>query len=418
MNQLLFLLAALLPADVQLTTLDGKTQTGELQQISETDVTLQLESGPQTVPLAQVLNIARSRTTEPAISAGGTILLRDDSRIIAEQIRKDATGVSGLAAFGPVAIPADQVLAVRLQPDTEQYRDQWRTFRERDTEKDLLVVLKRDRSGLDFLAGVVSDISEEQLSFLLDGDSVPVPLSRVFGVVFGRNQQEGRPPRSSVRVDTISGDLLMGRSIVAAEGIWTLETLRGDKLQGRLDQLQSIDLSSGQFVMLADHQPLQEEFSGADPRGSVTAVILGEDDIAFPEEEQLFRPRRNQNQAGQPLRMRQREYRSGLCLHSRTQISWPLDREFESLQAVVGIDDEVAYAMEGKNSVRLIVKADQDVVLDTVIAGRDEPRSLTIPLAGASTLTVLVDYGDGNSLCDWLDLGDARLKIIRTTESR
>ena len=418
MNQLLFLLAALLPTDVQLTRLDGNTQTGELQQISATDVILQLNDGPQTVPLAQVLSIVSSRTDSAADSTAGMILLRDDSRIIAQDIRKDATGVSGIAAIGPVSIPAAQVLAVRLQPDTEQYRDQWRTFRERDTEKDLLVVLKRDRSGLDFLAGVVSDISSEQLSFLLDGDSVEVPLSRVYGVVFGRNEPKGTSPRSAVRVDTYNGDLLVGRSIVAADGIWTLETMWGSRLQGRFDQLQSIDLSSGQFVMLADHQPLVEEFFGADPSGSVTAVILGADEIAFPEEEQLFRPRRNQNQAGQPLRMRQREYRSGLGLHSRTQISWPLDREFESLQAVIGIDDEVAFAMEGRNTVRLVVKADQNIVLDTLIAGRDEPRSLTIPLAGASTLTVLVDYGDGNSLCDWLDLADARLKIIQAAESR
>jgi hypothetical protein len=38
---------------------------------------------------------------------------------------------------------------------------------------------------------------------------------------------------------------------------------------------------------------------------------------------------------------------------------------------------------------------------------------LQLPLSGVSTLTILVDFGDNESTCDWLDLADAKLLIAK-----
>ena len=403
------------PGDIQLTMLDGATHTGALQQIGVQSVSLQTEAGQQEYPLSEVLTLSQQGPVAEENRAQGRVQLRDGSQVAVDRILRSGSTTGGLAASGQLTVPNQQVLAARLQPDTPQYREQWQTFCSRTTEKDLLVVMKRDQSGLDFLPGVVGSITAEQLSFLLDGDTVDVPLNRVYGVVFGVAADTGQTVRRSpIRIDTAAGDLLYGQTIRLQDGIWTLTTGWGE-IQGRLEQIRRIDFSAGRFVMLSEHTPLQEQFFAAAPEGSVTSIIRGAEELAFPEEEQLFRPRRNQNLAGEPLRMRQREFRSGLCLHSRTEISWPLDGRFESLDAVIGIDDEVAFAMNGRNAVRLVIQTDEKVVLDQMIAGQDEPQPIHIPLTGANTLTVLVDYGDGNSLCDWLNLADARLKMTQET---
>jgi hypothetical protein len=77
----------------------------------------------------------------------------------------------------------------------------------------------------------------------------------------------------------------------------------------------------------------------------------------------------------------------------------------------VGIDDEVAYQDGGMHAVRLMIRGDDKVLIDRLISGNDQPQIVSLPLAGVSTMTVIVDYGDADSICDWLDLADARLRI-------
>jgi hypothetical protein len=111
------------------------------------------------------------------------------------------------------------------------------------------------------------------------------------------------------------------------------------------------------------------------------------------------------------LRLRGREYTKGLCIHSRTEISWPLDGRFSLLDGVAGIDDEVAF--NGTHSVSLKISGDGAVLFEKLISTNDDPIPLRISLEGVSTLTVLVDFGDGDSVCDWLDLADAKMVIAK-----
>ena len=83
-----------------------------------------------------------------------------------------------------VTIPRDAVRAMRLQALKPEWSLEWAAFLERENARDILVVLKRDEAGLDFLSGVVAHVGAEEVQFLLDGDEIPVPRARVFGVVF------------------------------------------------------------------------------------------------------------------------------------------------------------------------------------------------------------------------------------------
>ena len=186
-----------------------------------------------------------------------------------------------------------------------------------------------------------------------------------------------------------------------AESSW------GQMLSVPLSQLQKIDLSSGRIQFLSDMPALAERFDGIDPENSLFAGL-----IALDQQKLLFGPQRNMTIERQSkLRLRGREYAKGLCIHSRSEMQWDLEKRFSALECVVGVDDEVAF--NGSHAVALKILGDGNVLFEKLIATTDAPLPLRLDVDGISNLTVLVDFGDGNSVCDWLDLADARLVIAK-----
>ena len=81
------------------------------------------------------------------------------------------------------------------------------------------------------------------------------------------------------------------------------------------------------------------------------------------------------------------------------------------MDCVVGVDDEVAFS--GSHAVALKITGDDTVLFEKLITTADDPLPLKLSLEGVSTLAILVDFGDGSSVCDWLDIADARLVIAK-----
>ena len=92
-------------------------------------------------------------------------------------------------------------------------------------------------------------------------------------------------------------------------------------------------------------------------------------------------------------------------------MTWALDRRYSSFDCLAGIDDEVAF--NGDHAVLLKITGDERVLFEQTIRTTDEPLPLSVSLADVATLTVLVDFGDGEGVCDWLDLADAKLVIAK-----
>ena len=81
------------------------------------------------------------------------------------------------------------------------------------------------------------------------------------------------------------------------------------------------------------------------------------------------------------------------------------------MECLIGIDDEVAF--NGSHAVALKISGDGNILFEKLIDTTDEPLPLRLSVDGVSTLTVLVDFGDGSSVCDWLDIADAKLVIAK-----
>jgi hypothetical protein len=59
--------------------------------------------------------------------------------------------------------------------------------------------------------------------------------------------------------------------------------------------------------------------------------------------------------------------------------------------------------------VRLLIRGDNDLLLDMPVSGTDAPKPIDLDLTGVRKLIILVDFGDRASLGDHLDLCNARI---------
>lgn len=414
---LLVLLCCLLPAfpgEVRLSLVDGTGRSGELKSFDGQRLELQADGQLVQVPAAELLQLEfrgvsspdEQRADDASEAVGQRAYLRDGSELSGAGLQRAATEVLlPSAVWGELRFPVDSVAAVRLQAEVTGFSEQWSTFRQRKSEKDLLIVLKRDGSGLDFLSGIVSAIGAESVEFLLDGEKVPVPAARVYGVVFGRLENAVAVQAGGAGVQLQNGDVLRGSEVRLLDDRLHLLASWGQTLQCEAKRLRLVDLSGERLSYLSDLPVLREELLSADPEGSLLDGLVDTET-----QRRLFSPRRDRVlQGGGRLRLRGQEYLRGLCVHSHSVLSWALDGRYETLELTAGVDDEVAFNAGAGHAVRLVIRADDAVVFDRLIAGQDPPLPVRLSVSGKSTLEVEVDFGDGSSICDWLDLADARL---------
>lgn len=395
----------MVPGDVKVSTLDGQTRSGQLKALAAKDVTI-VEAGAEvTLSAENVMSIDFPSNAPALVTDSQTLTLRDGSQLNGTGIIRNAKSLTIVSPLlGNLEIDNKAIHTIRLKPDNPTFRSQWNTFQKRDTEKDLLIVAKRDGSGLDFLAGVVSAIAADKIDFQLDGDAVPVPAARVYGVVFAKTG-EAAGGKGTIKVSSVQGDVISAKAVRMANDSVQIDAAWGQTVEASLTQCQKIDLSGGRIQFLSDLEPIEESFAGVDPEGSLFTGLINDE-----QQKMLFGPRRDSTMEKQSkIRLRGKEFAKGLCLHSKTEISWAIDKQFSSLDCLVGVDDEVAF--NGKHAVTLKISGDDQVLFEKTIAAADEPIPVRIPLVGISTLTILVDYGDGDSTCDWLDLADAKLLI-------
>ena len=409
---LLTLLAALLaPTDSKISMLGGQAHNGILTAISNSDVEISENGTSVKLPIDDVMMIEFPATASANSDESQMLFFTDGSQVRGTSFVRTAKSLTAhTILFGAVDADVDAIHAVRLQADNSSYAQQWNTFLKRESEKDNLVVAKRDGSGLDFLAGIVSTVSAEKVEFLLDGETILVPADRVYGIVFGQpagSKNGTNGPNVAIQLTSAAGEVLKVRTITLEGDQLVAESGWGQNLSIPLNQLQKIDLSSGRIQFLSDMPALVERFDGVDPENSLFAGLIDSE-----QQKLLFGPQRNMTIERQSkLRLRGREFAKGLCIHSRSEMQWALEKRFSAMECVVGVDDEVAF--NGMHAVALKITGDGTVLYEKLIAATDDPLPVRFSLEGIATLTILVDFGDGSSVCDWLDIADARLVIAK-----
>lgn len=413
--------ALVLLADVQVEVLEGPAMSGELKTLDEDSLTIVVDGAEVTRAVEDVLKVTFAAPS-PTATDPLQVVLHDGSTVAARQISATADEVSTTAtAVAELAIPRKLVRGVLLQTIENAQQPQWDAFLKRDNERDLLVVQKRDEPGLDFLTGIVSGITETAVPFLLDGTEIPVPRERIVGIVFPR-PTEAPAQAEGARIQLTDGTTLFGSDVFVEDGLVSFETGWGEFLEVDLSRLSSVDYSTGRFHYLSDLPVLSETYFGLQPEGDDWGDQFEADRSTRLGLSSPWRMSRDRfpNTGRPPLTLRGQRYAKGLCIFPSARIEFALDGRYSALQAVVGVDDDVAFNQrkgQPVTAVELRIEADGEIVSRQLVKALDEPVRLNVDVSAANTLSLIVDFGDGSSVCDYLDLADARLIVDKSAKN-
>lgn len=415
------LAVVLAETEVRVATLGDQTISGQLVELNADRIVVNTSTGTESaVPVGDVVDVSFARPKEAdaeSVEAGAAIQLRDGSALAILEVAATAEIVTATSrSLGELQIPRTVVRAVRLQPLEENQVPQWDAFLKRNNSKDMLIVAKRDGSGLDFLAGVVTSIGTEEVPFLLDGDTIPVPRARVFGIVFAAADAPGGLPDRNILVQIGDTDFVRAEAVELEDQQLKLKSSWGQALSVSVTDVSRIDFSSGRVHYLSDLEPISEQYFGLDPPGKEWGPLFDEDRTTRTGLSRQWKISRDSfpNSGRTRLTLRGQTYAKGLCIFPSARVEYALDGQYSALQAVVGVDDEVAFnQLKGKPStaVELRIEADGEEVYRQLIHAPEDPLDLKLDLSGVNTLTITVDFGDGASTCDYLDIAAARLIV-------
>jgi hypothetical protein len=394
----LLLGTSVLADDITATQLDGLKVSGQLTSLSETMAVVETADGTKRVAIENLVDL---RWKEPAAAElpAGQLYLLDGSVLTFAELRTASRSVDLTSPiYGKLQLPLSAVRAIRFSEEGEAAAA-WAALLKRVRSKDVLVLPKKKKPGeLDPTTGVVGQIGESNLNFVLGGDEIPIKRRRVFGVIFARKPVQ---PKGGFVVEAGTNDRIVADKIgwVAGEG---LQLSVGDtQVRIATPYLKRIDCSGGKIRYLDEMQPVFHEFSSVLPD---------------PLYEQIFRYRVNQTMDGEPLRLGGKTYGRGLWIHSKTTLRYDLGGDFSRFETIAGIDDDLP--RRDKTKARLTIRADAKTLFDKDIWITDKPRPLKLDVTGSQTLEIVVDFGekrkDGTpplhgALQDWVDLVDARV---------
>lgn len=380
------------PFEVQ--SLDGQTLRGQLVDVSAEALSVEVDGQTKSLPLKELLALSPAEKPQPhPAPPGAWVELVDGSLLLAAGLTTQGAEAALLPlGGGDLKLPAAVVASVRFRAQDEAIAAQWQKIRNANRSADVLVVRKGEK--LDYLEGVLGPMTAEELKFTLQGETIPVKRSRVEGVIYFRPPGMEIPPAICQVVDAAGSSIAAQRLAMNEPGNLEITLIGGATLLRPVDQLARLDFSQGKILYLSDLEPLAVEYT---PFFAPSTPL--------PELQQFFQPRRDRAFGGGKLRLGEQTFARGLALHSRTEIRYQIPAGFRRFQAVAGIDA----GQEGRGDVRLVISADDRVLFDEPIRGRDATRSIDVPIDQVRRLTILVDFGEDLDISDHLNLCEARI---------
>ena len=365
---------------VRAITVDDKALEGALLALDATPA-IELRVGGETrrIPCADLLAL-ELRQARPAPSPDAAAIILRNGDVLRGAVLGGSSRAVTLRgqAFGPAECPIQAIARLELpapqpaQPLQAPERLDKLLLRNNESIEGTLESL--DAKGIKFRSALLGDIE--------------VGFDRLAAVAFAA--QAGAPPKTPEGVAAIvhaaDGSIISGQLRGLQDGALRLQAAFGPALALPLAQLLTIEFRGGRLVYLSDLEPAEVKET--------------------PYFDLVWHYRRDRSVDGNPLRIGGRTYRKGLGVHSRAELTYALDGAYRRFLADVGIDDEVGE--KGNADVQVLV--DGKVAFERKgIRGRQQPIPVSIEVAGAARLTLLVDFGADFDICDHLNWANARL---------
>lgn len=276
-------------------------------------------------------------------------------------------------------IPLTSVRALEwMPPGRSPTSEKLLTF-EDSARQDIL----RLKNG-DQLSGELTTIALDSLEFLDDQGSRTIQTGEVRALLFNPELLiEPEPVKNDCRIALSDGTLLTLSELTLLDfNRFELKTVLAGTYQVPLERLVSLCTFSENVVPLSRRVPSKVRYTPF-----LSSIPAWQTDRSV---------------TGAPMQMGGGRYLTGIGVHSRTEITWPLEEGDSRLLADVGIDDST----KGGGSVTFSVLLDGEVAFESgPVRGGELPRLIDIDLKGKQDLTLLVDFGERGDVLDRANWG-------------
>ncbi|MDB5351951.1 MAG: putative carbohydrate binding protein [Planctomycetota bacterium] len=321
----------------------------------------------------------------PALDA--RVYLSDDEQLFGklESITEDALGLT--TPWGDrLDVPIARVVAVYMgMSDHKETPESFANRLKAQGGEDLLLVRAKDGEVV-AIAGGVERAKDNKLTFVYQGKSRTLPLKSVEGLILA-GRPEPKPPAEVRPTFSLAGGLVVsGRWDKIEANAWHVEAPWGQVMKLPAADVRGVRFRGGRMAYLSDLEPSKVE------------------EIPYFGRRAPYR--RDVNLDGAPLRLDGQVIDKGLAVHSRTRLTYDLDRRYATFEALVGFDD----AAKKKGRVDCRVFADgKEVYANPDLRADAPPVKLVLPVTGAEQIQLVIDFGPDQDTGDRVIWGNARI---------
>jgi NPCBM/NEW2 domain len=281
----------------------------------------------------------------------------------------------------------------------------WKQLDEREVVGDVLIIAKREGGLLDYLTGVVGDASADEVTFEYEGQKLPVKRSKVAAIAY-YHAEPRRLPEAICRLTLMDGSQIPAREVALVDdGQLQVRTPAGIAFSVSLMHVVRGDFSAGKLAYLSDLKPIELKWTPRIATSDAASLIA-----------EFGQPRNNVSFSGSALSLAWpdeslptgreiRTYARGLAIRSRTDLVYRLPEGMRRFTATAGIDPATA----GQGHVVLEIRADDRMLWEDEIDGKQAPVEIDLDLGTARRLQFHVDYGRNLDYGDRLHLIEARV---------
>ncbi len=321
-----------------------------------------------------------------APSSGAWVYLAGEEKLFGKLERLGEESLRLTTTWGDhLDVPLARVAGIHFGlPDRKESPESFaRRLKTRGTE-DLLLARTKDGEVV-AISGILEGTDGDKLRFLYQDKTRTLPLAQVEGIVMATRPESGVPAAPS-QLFSLPGAVVSGRLKDLDTAVWKVETAWGQSLNLPAPEVQGVRFRGGKMTYLSDLEPSKVE----------ETPFFG---LRLPW-------RRDVNLLGEPLKMNGQGFERGLAVHSRCVLTYDLDGQYTTFEALVGFDDTA----KGKGRVDLRVFADgKRLHADPDLRADGPPKALSLPVSGARSLKLHVDYGGGQNTGDRVIWANARL---------
>ena len=218
-------------------------------------------------------------------------------------------------------------LAVRSLSDVLNPSADWLRLAVPNTDGDRLIV--GNPGAFDVYTGILGDVSAETVSFTVDGEVLPIPRRRVFGLVlhgkttFIPNEQ----PLAALMLWTGTRGMVSDFQLSESELTW--QTTTGLTLTVPLDAVSEINFNESGIADLVDFEQMRSEFT------------LPFASAVQPEQLRMLQTFfESRAHTVREVILDGVAYERGMTLLGESSLEYRLPKPFSELRAVIGIEDQ------------------------------------------------------------------------------